>query len=504
MRDRRVVVTGLILAAGAFGGCAPTQFGARLAYEADQHQVRDASVRRHRRIVFLRFNELALSDLDDAIRLGRGGNDREMRRLASHAVRAAQSLGLAAAESEIDRLPAAGRSELARLAPCENTPAAIKRTYGEASQAAATQLLNRIDGLPTAQCLRELESLRRDVEPAADDEGRLLRQVALAWAAVPAWLGVSKVDADLERKRLRYGEKVFDHAVAWAPHVSSDAFADRLAPVIVMEWPEKRDYPADYDRFGEVYLTGRPDDIRVNINASHPLIYWYASEAKVRDRRHRQYTYVWWFPERPPMKDGDPVAGSIDGDTLRITLDSAGRPGVFEVVQSCGCGHLVYVSRRVEEDAKKEFGGVEPGKRLAVERSTKTRRDLIVSGCVDVPDDGVRPVVYIVAGYHEVAKLETLPRDGSSGTTPTEKRSYDLAEYAALSRLPLGGGVASMFGADGLVHNAGRAEGYLLAPTGILSAGQPRIRGTQKIRWDDYSLDDPRLLENTLRLPSSF
>jgi hypothetical protein len=68
----------------------------------------------------------------------------------------------------------------------------------------------------------------------------------------------------------------------------------------------------------------------------------------------------------------------------------------------------------------------------------------------------------------------------------------------------LGDGVASMFGGDGLVHNAGRGEGWLLAPTGMLSAGQTRQLGTMKIRMDAYDYDDPRLLERNLRLPDGF
>ena len=83
-------------------------------------------------------------------------------------------------------------------------------------------------------------------------------------------------------------------------------------------------------------------------------------------------------------------------------------------------------------------------------------------------------------------------------------RSYRLEPYETLTRLPLGNGIASMFGSDGLVHNAGRREGWLFAPTGMLSAGQPRQLGTMKIRMDAYDFDDPRLLERNLRLPDSF
>ena len=57
---------------------------------------------------------------------------------------------------------------------------------------------------------------------------------------------------------------------------------------------------------------------------------------------------------------------------------------------------------------------------------------------------------------------------------------------------------------NGLVRGAERLEGTLFKPLGMLNAGQPRQRGTQLIQWDQYDLDDPRLLEKTLRLPASF
>ncbi len=84
------------------------------------------------------------------------------------------------------------------------------------------------------------------------------------------------------------------------------------------------------------------------------------------------------------------------------------------------------------------------------------------------------------------------------------ERTYLLKKYETLTRLPMGDGVASMFGSDGLVHNAGRAEGWLLAPTGMRSAGQPRQLGTMKIRMDAYDYDDPRLLDRQLRFPPDF
>lgn len=152
----------------------------------------------------------------------------------------------------------------------------------------------------------------------------------------------------------------------------SDDLPKRCSPTIVIEWARDRDYPADYDRFGEVYLTGDPHHVQVNVNTSRPVVYSFTrSEAKLNGKRYPQLVYVWWYPFHPEMKKDDPAAGRINGDTLRITLDSQDRPAVFEVIQSCGCGHLIFVSQQLEEQAKAEFGAPESGKTLQIRRSTK-------------------------------------------------------------------------------------------------------------------------------------
>ena len=112
-------------------------------------------------------------------------------------------------------------------------------------------------------------------------------------------------------------------------------------------------------------------------------------------------------------------------------------------------------------------------------------------------------IAFVSAGDHLLMGVHPL-RDDPVEATIDETYAYVLEPYESLTRLPLGGGIASMFGSDGLVHHAGRAEGWLLAPTGMLSAGQPRQLGTMKIRMDAYDYDDPRLLERNLRLPASF
>lgn len=495
----------LIILLMLMSGCAPASFELAEPHYADQYHVRDAAARRTRGCWFLRFNELMISDLNDAIAAGKAGDAAGMRASAALTLRAADSLGQSAAESEIDRLPEKARYDLAGKAGCAPSADALKEAYRNRSRQALETLLHEVETLPTDRVVQRLTEIRNGIEPGMDDQGRFWRQLVLVWGAVPAWLGISQVELTREQERPRLEKKIFERVLLWTPPNGAEKTPlQEFAPTIVMEDTPDRNYPPSCDRFGEVYLTGEPADIHVNINTSWPVVYTYRAEAKINGRRYAQLAYSWWFPERPAMVEDDPAAGRIDGDTFRITLDRNGRPGVFEVVQSCGCGHLVYVARHVEEQARRQFGGVMEGKRLAVEKQVAGKRDLIVSGVIDVPEQGAHPMVYILAGYHEVSGVDCAVGLQQPDAVVSERHGYDLRPYELLDRLPLGDGVASMFGGDGLVHNAGRKEGYLLAPTGMLSAGQPRKRGTQKIRWDDFSLDDPHLLEQALRLPDGF
>ena len=97
--------------------------------------------------------------------------------------------------------------------------------------------------------------------------------------------------------------------------------------------------------------------------------------------------------------------------------------------------------------------------------------------------------------------LADAPPPGEAMAT----QAYTLVPYEELEHLPLGDGrFTSMFYDNGLVRGAQRAEGIFFTPIGILSAGQPRQRGTQLIHWDHWDFDDPHLFEKTLRLPGGF
>jgi len=150
-----------------------------------------------------------------------------------------------------------------------------------------------------------------------------------------------------------------------------------------------------------------------------------------------------------------------------------------------------------------EHGDPESGKQFALERDVRGRIDLVIPKILDDPAAADRPVVRSAEGHHAILDVDFAENDHEREVVRSVE--YTLRPYDELERLPLAdGSFTSMFHDNGLVKGAQRLEGVFFTPIGILSAGQPRQRGTQLIHWDQYDLDDPRLFERGLRLPASF
>ncbi len=520
------------------GGCATTQFGPAVARYAEKTAVTNAAARHTTVSPYYRFNSVLLSDLDDALKIA---DVRTQRKMAAAVLRGANLLSQTSSANEIERMPADSRAELGRLGAsscdCDDSPegrtfgcaalrapaknkyaheeAALKATAGASDETIALQHrfsnlanaalqsdLRDVDLLPPLELQAKLQNMRDGVEDLPDDRGRSERKVLYAWAAPLTTRGIAKEEAKLPKKCLEKVKKTFDRIAVWrSSGGSADALIDRYAPVIGIEWPESRDYDADYDRIGAVKLSADGQHLEVHVAPMEPAIYAYTTVAKINGHRFRQLNYVWWFSERPAMTPDDPETGHIDGAMIRITLDANDTPMFIESTKNCGCSHEVFVSKAVESAARRTYGTPLSGKRFSVEKHFPDKHDTVVIHTFDPETNAGHPLVLSAAGYHEVYQIKLDASESMKGLAVVENRTYRLLDYDSLDRLPLPGGIGSMFGPDGLVHNAGRPEGFLLAPSGILSAGQPRKRGTQRVRWDDFLHDDPRLLEKTLRLP---
>lgn len=495
-------------------GCAPPGLTEGVHHAAERYGVADASTVPVHRKSYLRFDASLRADLDELLQ----PEAEPSREEAADLLRAANDLSTQRTRGALDRMPPEGIKWLGAHyggMTEDNDPGAFREALKKRYSVQARRELDLdLSRLAEARDVRRfLVETRRGLAAAPGDRGRTTRALLAAPLFVPAVIGAEIADAEAMQRTMVAD---FEQTLEYRPQVASSgesmedlstldqpALAARYTPIFVQQVRPEATYDPTDDRIGRVFLTGKADDIQVNVDTTHPVVYWTHSQARVDRRRYDQFSYVAWYPSRPALSGGDVEAGKIDGVVVRVTLDRHRRPAVYEFVRACGCYHTLWVAEFVEAAARSEFGAPSGEHPFAIQQDTKGR-SLFLPALVR--DDGTqprRPLVFVDAGYHLVMAIKPSgPAETDSATAA--QQTYTLEPYESLTRLPLGNAVASMFGSDGLVHHAGRQEGFLLAPTGMLSAGQPRQLGTMKIRMDAYDQDDPRLLERNLRFPGGF
>jgi len=449
---------------------------------------------------------------------------------------------------ELDLLDAGRRTDLARELGCDGSPEdpalqgdaardcilALYREDARMLLAAQMDDLRRADGLD--ELTARLEALRDGLRPSIKTRGKLRRRIltAPAFPAVWAWRKSHSAHEYEGPQWIDYGDRyrlfapelsmvdapVFDAGDGTRASLEDTELLSRFAPVVVQEVappPSAEEatepgpdapYPPETDRIGSFALA--PDDAgkpRPVVDTERPASYAYVDRLPLHGRELTQLVYTFWYPEHPKLKPSlDVEAGEIEGITLRITLDPAGTPRLFETVYNCGCSHRLFVDRELEQAAAAELGPPEGDRPYSIQRAVDGRIDWIVPELVDrVP--GARPMLFVRSGFHMPATVRFALPEGfldGDGEPRGESEGYELHAYRELERLPWGDGWASLFNDKGLVRGARRLEGLLLMPLGLLQAGQPRQRGTQLIHFDQADFDDPAIYDTYLRLPESF
>jgi hypothetical protein len=209
----------------------------------------------------------------------------------------------------------------------------------------------------------------------------------------------------------------------------------------------------DYDRFGA--LRWASEGVVPEVDAADLAVYVQTSTTRYAGRMLLQLVYTIWFPERPAERDGDLLAGRLDGLVWRVTLAPDGEPLVYDTIHPCGCYHMFFPTPRAHARpapdsldewafAPLELPRVRAGERPRVALASRTH---YVTG-VTLVHGADRVVRY---AFHPYGELRSLARaDGSS---------------------------RSVFGADGLVAGSERAERFYFWPMGIASAGAMRQWG---------------------------
>ena len=225
----------------------------------------------------------------------------------------------------------------------------------------------------------------------------------------------------------------FAEATFFKPTESkTNDLASSLAPLILQEVNGGNERLPRLDRFGTLSLS---NGVLV-LDSSHPAIYWQAESVQLRQRPHMRLSYLWCYALPPADKyrgaDLRPAGAETSGfvrpseeahpkgaitarppvsptglplQGIRITLNSAGQPVIWEVLADGSTAEVIYVSQNLEVAAVNEFGEALPGRRYAVERSLEEAPDVIVARIMDDGPVVMGPIIYLSARTRDVTTL---------------------------------------------------------------------------------------------------
>ncbi len=279
------------------------------------------------------------------------------------------------------------------------------------------------------------------------------------------------------------------------------------APILIQQRvntaTQKYPYPPESDLIGTAQLRREANGELKSAIGGAPAVYAIYQKLRINERDHVQLTYTAWYPAHARTKTFDLENADVDSCVLRVTLDAQNSPILFETIAACGCFHKAFVEKWVEDSAR-QLAPPEPGKRFAVERTTKGDIDWEVAGLVDDSrEQPRRPVIILKAGDHKVIGLGTTAR--LRIPPGADVRAYTVADYADLYHVPVAGTreLAPFFdlGNGGKVRGAERKEGLLFSLIGVDAAGQPRVNDQIKLHFDQSVWSDSTIYSRFLRLP---
>ena len=226
------------------------------------------------------------------------------------------------------------------------------------------------------------------------------------------------------------------------------------------------------DRIGAVKWR----DGRIVVDGDAPTVYYYFTNAFYNDRPVLQINYALWYPARTGPGAPWIERGTLDGLTVRLSLDLEGRPVMVDIMNNCGCYHFFVP---VEGSVKSVRS-----KALTIDAFAPARLPEAFSGA---------PLnVHVIADWHQVAGLSTQP-------LPTNDIRYRLAPYQTLEMLPgTDGSHESLFNEHGIARGSERIEPFILFSMGIPKVGSMRQRSHHALKLVGKAyFSDPGLFDES-------
>jgi hypothetical protein len=191
------------------------------------------------------------------------------------------------------------------------------------------------------------------------------------------------------------------------------------------------------DRFGTLIVS---NGVAI-LDQSRPAIYWEIDTVQIKGRAFARLSYLWCYAGRPlESKPGQGLTTAASGPAeaalplqgIRITLNSAGQPAIWEVLANSSKAKLFYVSQNLEAAARAEFGKPLPGRRYAAERSMEAAPDVVVARVIDDSPVASGPIVYLSAGTRAVSTLICRCM-AAQAKKLLATSTYDLLPFSAAS-----------------------------------------------------------------------
>ena len=184
-------------------------------------------------------------------------------------------------------------------------------------------------------------------------------------------------DAQFEAIRVR-SEARFERAIYLKPTITNSVptDAEKFAPLLIIE------------AAGASVSAAAPD---VDLPRE---IFFHSGRIQLNGLWHEQKTYWWNYPRR--------AQGSLTAQGVRITLNSAGSPAIWEALADTSGAQVIFVSQSVEAQASREFGAAQGGRRFAVERALNESPRTVVARVIEDGPMPMGPIIYLRGDKHDV------------------------------------------------------------------------------------------------------
>src|ERR1039458_5092678 len=121
--------------------------------------------------------------------------------------------------------------------------------------------------------------------------------------------------------------------------------ASSLTPLILQEVKGGKEPLSRADRFGALSLS---NGVLV-LDRSHSAIYWQADNVQLHGRTHLRVSYLWCYALAPADQYAGPPGLPLQG--IRVTLNSASQPVIWEVLADSSGAEVIYASQSLQAAA---------------------------------------------------------------------------------------------------------------------------------------------------------